>query len=77
MKDPKLIAVARSMEDVRRPCSVVAPTRLCRYPQSAHPERIEENADVFDFELAPADMAALDNLHDGFRATGLDPSLAP
>ncbi len=46
-------------------------------PQSPHPDRIEENADVFDFVLTPADMAVLDNLHDGFRATGLDPSQAP
>ena len=42
-------------------------------PKSVRPERIEENADVFDFMLAPADMEALDALHDGFR-TCWDPS---
>jgi diketogulonate reductase-like aldo/keto reductase len=46
-------------------------------PQSARPERIEENADVFDFVLAPEDMVTLDTLHDSFRATGLDPSQLP
>ena len=31
-------------------------------PKSTHRERIEENADVFDFELASGDLAALDAL---------------
>jgi diketogulonate reductase-like aldo/keto reductase len=38
-------------------------------PKSAHPERIRENAQIFDFELEPADMQALDGLDEGYRTT--------
>jgi 2,5-diketo-D-gluconate reductase A len=36
-------------------------------PQSAKPERIAENLDVFDFELAAEHMDALNGLNDGTR----------
>ncbi|WKB37411.1 aldo/keto reductase [Terrilactibacillus sp. S3-3] len=41
-------------------------------PKSIHPERIRQNADVFDFELAPEDMDALDALN-RCEWTGSDP----
>lgn len=42
-------------------------------PKSAKRERIIENAAVFDFEIEPRDMAALDSLHEGLH-TGWDPT---
>lgn len=41
-------------------------------PKSVHAERIEENADIFDFMLSEADMQALDALDAGERV-GPDP----
>lgn len=41
-------------------------------PKSVHSERVRENADVFGFELSPADMAAIDALDRGERM-GPDP----
>lgn len=41
-------------------------------PKSARPERIRENAQVFDFELEAADMARLDALNEN-RRVGPDP----
>jgi diketogulonate reductase-like aldo/keto reductase len=41
-------------------------------PKSVHRERIAENADVYGFELTPAEMAAIDALDRGERL-GRDP----
>jgi diketogulonate reductase-like aldo/keto reductase len=41
-------------------------------PKSAHPDRIVENAKIFDFELSHADMEELDGLDEGKRV-GPDP----
>lgn len=45
-------------------------------PKSSHPERIAENAEIFDFELVPDDVSALDGLNDGFRSSW-DPTAVP
>ena len=41
-------------------------------PKSVHQERIEANADIFDFEIAPEDMASIDRL-DRAERLGPDP----
>lgn len=41
-------------------------------PKSARPERIKENASIFDFNLSPEDMLAIDKLDKSFRF-GADP----
>ncbi len=36
-------------------------------PKSSHPERIKENADIFDFEIEEKDMEILDSLNEDLR----------
>ncbi|HEV2166055.1 MAG TPA: aldo/keto reductase [Thermoplasmata archaeon] len=38
-------------------------------PKSVHPDRIRENAALFDFELSPSEVARLDRLHEGLRVS--------
>ncbi|MBN2365614.1 MAG: aldo/keto reductase [Calditrichaeota bacterium] len=38
-------------------------------PKSSNPDRIEENADVFDFSIEDQDMEKLDNLNEDFRVS--------
>jgi diketogulonate reductase-like aldo/keto reductase len=50
-------------------------SKVVAIPKSAHPERIEENAQVFDFDISEADMKELD----GFEKvrTSWDPTNIP
>ena len=45
-------------------------------PKSANPQRIVEDAEVFDFEISAADMDALDGFDENLR-TCWDPTHAP
>lgn len=44
-------------------------------PKSIHPQYIQENAQVFDFDLSPEQMTKLDGLH-GVTGLALDPDTA-
>ncbi len=48
---------------------------IAAIPKSVRPERIRENIDIFDFRLAPEEVAAIDALDRGVRA-GRDPETA-
>jgi diketogulonate reductase-like aldo/keto reductase len=50
--------------------------RLVVLPKSSKPERIRENAHVFDFEISPDDMQLLDSFNENLR-TCWDPTNAP
>ncbi|KAF9957107.1 hypothetical protein BGZ72_002154 [Mortierella alpina] len=45
-------------------------------PKSANKERIEQNADVFDFDIADGDMNLLDSFNEDY-VSGWDPTVAP
>lgn len=75
IQDESLRALARSLE--RTPAQVVLRWHLQRgvvvIPKSVRPERLEENAKIFDFELGDAEMDVLAQLETGER-TGVDPN---
>ena len=74
LDDPTLVGVAD--EHGKTPGQVVIRWHLqlgnVVIPKSVTPERIEQNFDVFDFDLSPAEMASIDALDAGER-TGPDP----
>lgn len=78
LDDPRLLRIARACG--RTPAQVLIRWALQRdfvvIPKSANPDRIRENADVFDFELSAAAMEELETLDEGL-VTGWDPTDAP
>lgn len=78
MADPDLVAVARDAG--RSPAQVLVRWALQKgdvvLPRSSRPERIRENAAVFDWELTTGQMARLDALEEGLRVAW-DPTGIP
>lgn len=78
LKHPTLVAQAKKYG--KTPAQVLIrwaiEHELVVIPKSARRSRIEENADVFDFNINPDDLAALDGLDEGFR-TCWDPTNVP
>ncbi|WP_375488911.1 aldo/keto reductase [uncultured Jatrophihabitans sp.] len=74
LDDPTINEIARRVG--KSPAQVVLRWHIERgdiiFPKSVTPERIEENIDIFDFELSGADVEAISALDRGER-TGPDP----
>ena len=74
LRDPQVVQIAESLR--RTPAQVLIRWSVQRgvvaLPKSTHRDRIEQNAQVFDFELSARDMAALDGLD---RTGGTDRGL--
>ncbi len=78
LKHPKLVALAAKYS--RTPAQVLIRWSLQHglavIPKSVRPGRILENSQVFDFNISPEDMEALDSLDEGLR-TSWDPTNVP
>jgi methylglyoxal/glyoxal reductase len=74
LENPVIVRIARAQG--RTPAQVLLRWDLqhgvVTIPKSVHRERIAENAALFDFELTPAEVAAIDGLDTGTRM-GPDP----
>ena len=75
---PVVVEIARALQ--RTPAQVLlrwgVQQELAVLPKSTRPERIRENAAIFDFELDADAMQRLDALEEGL-VTGWDPSAVP
>ncbi|HEX3074591.1 MAG TPA: aldo/keto reductase, partial [Ignavibacteriales bacterium] len=75
LRDPRLITIA--LKYSKSPAQLLIrwalQTGTIVIPKSVHAERIRENAEVFDFEIRPEDMAELNTFNENFRP-GWDPS---
>ena len=78
LSDSKLVTLASKYS--KSPAQILIRWVLQReiivIPKSSKKERIVENAEVFDFNISPEDMRALDLFDQGLR-TSWDPSTAP
>jgi diketogulonate reductase-like aldo/keto reductase len=46
---------------------------LSTIPKSSSAVRLQENVDVFNFEISSMDLAVMDGFNEGFRMSGEDP----
>jgi 2,5-diketo-D-gluconate reductase A len=74
LDDPAVVQIAENLG--RTPAQVVLRWHVQRgdvvFPKSVTPERIQQNFEIFDFELAEGDMASITGL-DRHERTGPDP----
>jgi diketogulonate reductase-like aldo/keto reductase len=79
LDDPTIVTIAAAHH--RTPAQVLIRWGLehgiLEIPKSTHRERIRENAQVFDFALTPAEVAALDALRGGPRVGMWNPADIP
>ena len=75
LNDPKLVAIASKYSKSTAQVLIrwVLQHGIMVIPKSARKERIDENADVFDFTISPEDMKELDSFDQNLR-TSWDPS---
>jgi len=77
LRDPNLVAIAQTYQ--KTPAQILIRWALQHkvvvIPKSTNRGRIRENADVFDFEISPEDMARLDAFDETLR-TSWDPTNA-
>lgn len=74
LTDPLIVEMAQAYR--RSPAQIILRWHTQRkhvvIPKSAHPERIRENINLFDFELSDEDLAHIDAMDAGLRI-GADP----
>lgn len=74
MDDPTIVKLAEKYS--KKPSQIMLrwdiDSGVVTIPKSVHEERIQENADIFDFELEPSDLEEINTLNKNER-TGPDP----
>ena len=78
LNDPKLLAIASKYSKTAAQILIrwILQHDIVVIPKSSRKERIEENADVFDFTISEEDMRTLDSFHEDLR-TSWDPTSVP
>jgi diketogulonate reductase-like aldo/keto reductase len=78
LNDPKLLGLAQKYGKTAAQILIrwALQQDMIVLPKSTDPQRIRQNADVFDFEISQADMATLETFNENL-VTGWDPTNAP
>jgi diketogulonate reductase-like aldo/keto reductase len=71
LNDPRLMAMASKYHHTSAQMMIrwVLQKGMVVIPKSVHPDRMRENAAVFDFDISPEDMAAMDAFDEGLHTT--------